>query len=145
MNCSTDLMANKLTVTGIYVGPGVDVCVVFCVVVDVVVRDVVDGVGVLLVVVERWVVEVVVVERGVVVVVVVTFFTHLQSQSAMPVAVAKENVELSPSSKAKNPLSSANFRGFADFALNCESFITPMKVLLSTSIDTTLDPTVASS
>lgn len=59
------------------------------------------------------VVEVVVIGRCVVVVVVgrgvvvvgITFFKHLQSQSAMPVAVAKENDELSPSRSAKNPLS----------------------------------------
>ena len=87
-----------------------------------------------------------VVGRGVVVVVVVvSFLTHWQSQSAIPLEVAKENAELSPSRRAKNPLSSANFRGFADMALNWESLITPIKVFLSTSIETTLDPTVASS
>lgn len=63
----------------------------------------------------------------------------------MPVAVANENDELSPSSRAKKPLSSANFKGFAALALNCESLITVMKAFLSTSMDTTLDPTVESS
>lgn len=95
------------------------------------------------VVVVRYVV--VVVGRGVVVVVVITFFEHLQSQSAMPVAVAKENDELSPSRSEKNPLSWPNLSGFADIAANCESFMTFMNVRLSTSIVTTFDPTVASS
>lgn len=80
-----------------------------------------------------------------VVVVVITFFEHLQSQSAMPVAVAKENDELSPSRSEKNPLSWPNFIGFADIAANCESFMTFMNVRLSTSIVTTFDPMVASS
>lgn len=93
------------------------------------------------VVVVRYIV--VVVGRGVVV--VITFFEHLQSQSAMPVAVAKENDELSPSRSEKNPLSWPNLSGFADIAANCESFMTFMNVRLSTSIVTTFDPTVASS
>lgn len=77
--------------------------------------------------------------------VAITFFTHLQSQSAMPDAVANENDELSPSRSAKNPLFSLNLRGLAAFAVNCESLMTPMKVFLSTSIETRFDPTVASS
>lgn len=77
--------------------------------------------------------------------VVVVCFEHLQSQSAIPLDVANENEELSPSSRAKNPFSCPNFMGLAAFALNCESLITFINVVLSTSIDTTLDPTVASS
>lgn len=45
--------------------------------------------------------------------VVTTLLTHLQSQSAVPLDVAKANDELSPSRRAKNPLSCENFIGFA--------------------------------
>ena len=81
----------------------------------------------------------------VVVVVVVTFLTHLQSQSAIPLEVPNENAELWPSSSAKNPLSWPNLSGLATFALACELLITPMNVFLSTSMVITFDPTVASS
>ena len=96
------------------------------------------------------VVVVVVVVRGVVVVVVVDvvvviLFEHEQSQSAIPVAVAKLKDELSPSSSAKNPLFCENLNGLADSDTDCVSLTMLMKVVLSTSIDTTLDPTVASS
>lgn len=117
-------------------GAGVDdddVCCWVVVVVDLGVFVVVD-------VVILGVVDVVVVD-----VVVVIFFKHWQSQSAMPAAVAKENDELSPSRSAKKPLSCPNFKGFAAFAENCESLMTFIKAALSTSIATTLDPTVASS
>jgi hypothetical protein len=78
-------------------------------------------------------------------VVVVCFILHLQSQSATPLAVAKENAELWPSRRLKNPLSWPNLNGLADLAVECELLIAFMKVVLSTSIETTFEPTVASS
>lgn len=90
------MISNKLTgkvVGGRYVGAGVDDVLLRVVVTVVLV--VVSGIGVVVAA------EVITGRRVVVVVVVagvVVFLMHWQSQLAVPVVVAKENCELSPSS-----------------------------------------------